>query len=986
MGKDKVNSVNSEVNNNKDSGEKNLVSSKKIIAMVGTIILGIILTVLVQYTYVMSHYDTKMNDMWSGLKSVIVAYDNMVEKDKIYTEGNKKVIEDIAGYAAFYFEERGFTRTAYDEVVTDIGRYCVVQFYKGSIDESSHTVSGKIVADPRGITDEDIQKMFGYYKPLDEDALYTLLSTGHYEDGDLQFTAAQVKDKGYVVLIWMSDIILQDQSVMSAYTSDRDEEMMRINMDTGIIEDSSISEYIGLECDTVVDYASIYPFEEGKIYKVKLANGTPVYMIVDREENRLYCAYADELTIKLTIFRSIAFPIVLGWLFLFMILIYVLRFISKSSNSSKIAYMHLYGKMYVDRKLISHINGMSFFAIILIIVSMIYVQSLISFSNQNINGQKDLSSLDYMLNMNLDNMKTIENDYHVNQQFLITAIANYYLRFPDRLSEDNIKTLKNKMPNVYEIEFFNSKGVCEYDTGGGTEDFAKGAYVGYKLSSDADESESVCWNVLNGKTDYAYYFGEDYSEFYECSRRLDREGIVLIETSAKLLEEFSDLSDIDTIIGSAYFGSSTRLYVNNSNPGMIHIFAPGDNTGYLEKNTLSKNALEDGFSGFTRIKGVKNYIISKVCDRADVTIISAVRALHLGGIYSPFVVVVLICVFAAQVICIAFIMAVKLDTPPFTKDSRRVVNIQVKETIDEQLMDERFRKVVRNMFFSTCLMILALLGVDTLFGKTSLLSYLFGNEWSKGINLFSVTIILMMVAGAIIGGGILQSLVLFFTKNMGPRGATIGRMVSSIIKFLILIAVIFAILFDIGFDPSTLLAGAGIAGALISFCAQQTVNDFLSGFFIVFEGLFNIGDWITVNGFRGQVIEIGIRTTKIAIGGNVQIVNNSELKTITLMAPNGMGAICEVDIAYKEDVDKVIDLIKANSYKYTEAIPAIVEGPFVDGVVDLGSSGVTLYLWALADQEKVRAVERDMRRVTKDIFDANNIEIPFNQVTIHTAN
>lgn len=959
---------------------------KEISIIIGTIILGCVMMLLIQSIYVKSYMESFRADMELGLEASELSYEDMLEKDNMYQGETVRLMDSLAGYASYYLEKYGINNSSINDLVADIGLYCVVDYYWGSIDDNKQINMGSVKHDPRNFNEEQLTEFYGEYTPLTSSQYYELLKNGRYTNGVVEYTAKPVKNKGYVILEWMTDSIIQHQSVMAAYTSERDEEMMRINLNTGIIEDSSLPELVGTNAVDYLDLPMVRGLNDETFYRTRLLNNKLVYMIVDIVDDQLFVSYVDRITSQLNIVRSVILPIVLGWLFMIMILVYSLKFTNITNNESgKIKYVRVFGKRYIDGKLISHVNGMSFFAVLLIVMSMIYVQTLINYSNQNINADKDLKSLNYFIELNADNVKTFEQDYDNEQKIIVDVIANYYMRYPKELSVASLQDLRNRMTSVYDIAFYDEHGTCVCNSGGSSAGYSNGSEIGYTLSSDENSVESVCWNILNGRMDYEHYYSETGSiEYYECKKRMDANGLIRVSSHADVIQRFKESSSVDTLVASAYFGAATKLYIDKKYPDVVNVYEGGNATGYTSKNTLPEIILDESFSGIVKFQGMKFYINSLVCNNVDIVIMSAIKAMALSGLYNPVIILAIIATFILQVVVLVIGMSVKLNNSP-NVEMRKIVNIQVKETLDEQLMDEKFRSVVKNMFYSTCVMILVLLGVDSLFGNTSLLSYLFSNDWAKGINLFSVTIILMMIAGAILGGGILQSLVLFFTKNMGPRGATIGRMVSSLIKFMILVVVLVSVLVDIGIDPSKLLAGAGIAGALISFCAQQTVNDFLSGFFIVFEGLFNIGDWITVNGFRGQVIEIGIRTTKIAVGGNVQIVNNSELKTITLMAPNGMGAICTIDIAYKEDVDRVIELINDNAAMYTEAIPAIVEGPYVDGVVEFGLSGVTLYLWALADQERVRAVERDMRKVTKEIFDKNGIEIPFNQVTIHTA-
>ncbi len=96
------------------------------------------------------------------------------------------------------------------------------------------------------------------------------------------------------------------------------------------------------------------------------------------------------------------------------------------------------------------------------------------------------------------------------------------------------------------------------------------------------------------------------------------------------------------------------------------------------------------------------------------------------------------------------------------------------------------------------------------------------------------------------------------------------------------------------------------------------------------------------------------------------------------------GAICTVDIAYREDIERVIRIIQANTDRYMSEIPEMEEAPYVHGVVDLGSNGITLRIQSyLSNQANAARVQRAMLRVTKRIFEENYITIPFPQVVVH---
>lgn len=218
------------------------------------------------------------------------------------------------------------------------------------------------------------------------------------------------------------------------------------------------------------------------------------------------------------------------------------------------------------------------------------------------------------------------------------------------------------------------------------------------------------------------------------------------------------------------------------------------------------------------------------------------------------------------------------------------------------------------------------------------------------------------------------------------KGKAIVALICSFIKYLAVLILIFVVLKAWGVDTATLLAGAGILSLIVGLGAQPLIEDIIAGLFIVFEELFDVGDIIVVDGFRGTVKEIGIRTTQIEdAGGDIKVVNNSDIRTLINMTSQLSLAICEVDIEYGESLERVEVIIKNNLDSVKAAIPDISEGPYYMGVSALGASGVRLRFTAKCVESQKFQVERDMNRQIKLLFDRNGINIPFTQVVVHEA-
>lgn len=146
----------------------------------------------------------------------------------------------------------------------------------------------------------------------------------------------------------------------------------------------------------------------------------------------------------------------------------------------------------------------------------------------------------------------------------------------------------------------------------------------------------------------------------------------------------------------------------------------------------------------------------------------------------------------------------------------------------------------------------------------------------------------------------------FITESHLNRIATLKAMVMSIIKYVAVFAVGLAILANFGVDISSLLAGLGIATAVLGFAFQDLAKDIIAGFSIITEAQYEVGDLIEVNGFRGRVVSVGLKTTRIKnYRGKVKIISNRNMDE--LINYTKFDTLAEVDVtaSYEDDPDKV---------------------------------------------------------------------------------
>ena len=131
---------------------------------------------------------------------------------------------------------------------------------------------------------------------------------------------------------------------------------------------------------------------------------------------------------------------------------------------------------------------------------------------------------------------------------------------------------------------------------------------------------------------------------------------------------------------------------------------------------------------------------------------------------------------------------------------------------------------------------------------------------------------------------------------------------------------------------------------------------------------------------------MGIRTTKIEdAGGDVKVINNSDIRTLINMTSKLSTAVCDVSISYSDDIEKVEKVLKDNLGQIKNKYKAIINGPEYVGVQSLSDSAVVIRITAECNEMMRYQVQRDINREIKIIFDKNNITIPFPQVVIHES-
>lgn len=214
---------------------------------------------------------------------------------------------------------------------------------------------------------------------------------------------------------------------------------------------------------------------------------------------------------------------------------------------------------------------------------------------------------------------------------------------------------------------------------------------------------------------------------------------------------------------------------------------------------------------------------------------------------------------------------------------------------------------------------------------------------------------------------------------------------ASIIRYISVITILLVgtmmVLKEFGIEIGPLLAAAGIVGLAVGFGAQSLVKDVISGFFILLEDQIRVGDVVQIAGKGGLVEKINLKTTILRdLAGNVHYVPNGHIDVVTNMTKDYSRYVFDIGVAYRENVDEVIEVIKEvdkelrNDPDYKDDILEPVE---ILGLDQFADSAVIVKARTTTMPIKQWRVGREFNRRLKMKFDERGIEIPFPHVTLY---
>ncbi|MDO5112011.1 MAG: mechanosensitive ion channel [Clostridia bacterium] len=689
--------------------------------------------------------------------------------------------------------------------------------------------------------------------------------------------------------------------------------------------------------------------------------------------------------------------------------------------------------LYINKNILQKLLPVAVVTVLAAGLGITYTQALHAISEQAVTAQAGISDIRTYLEANQERAETLTAEYkdaYLKKAKLLSLLleTNPVLLSCDESAEakdrlhthaDGAQTVaySGLLQNI--CDTMHVDAIYVYDDKGQSI-CTNTAFWYYPIEMKDETAQSHAFSdILKGYADTVaqdamvddtgklnQYVGSAYTYYDAAGAR--HNGLVQIAVQPSQLDETLKTTELAYQLRSMRVGRNGFFGAVNANDLTVSYSPVLDSVGKRGVDIgFKEESFRDGWSGFGRINGYEYYMTcTRIGDHFVYTLMS-LSNLYAQG-YAIALYTTLFNLLFALILLLAAVIGRNRDDALYTlSEEKRMGGRSLFDLVmpgggvkrvtsaasrwegatvpwGEKNPDQKLLALIKLLLGVIAVVLCAVfLGAGRFFGNNSILGYIVEGNWDKGVNIFSLTCCAMILLVVVVAGNLASFAIRTVSVNLGTRTETIGRLLSSVIRFVAIVYGIFRCLTLLGVDAAALLASAGILTLVIGLGAQKLIADFLAGIFIVCEGSFRVGDIVTIGGFRGSVLEIGMRTTKIMdASGDIKVFNNSDISGILNMTKEMSFAFCDVGIEYNESIERVEMVLQEAFPAIRKRLPAIKDGPFYKGISELGDSCVVIKIVAkCAEQDRVQ-LNRDLNREIKLVFDKNNINIPYPQVVL----
>ena len=775
------------------------------------------------------------------------------------------------------------------------------------------------------------------------------------------------------------------------------------------------------------DYSILYHPNEDLIGQDALNNGLDIsdlrdgkcdWMTVDGQECYCGVVHVDDVYILSCVSRDEIFSAnaitVIIVLFVFFaaittVVVYAILLLQQERREGAAPedhklFRHLCFHRPIGRKLIT----VSVMGLLCVLVSSYYMQTLFSLSNASLSNAQSLVEVDSTIQRYEENIDLLTARY--DSSYISKAETAAYIldRKPELLDRDALSSMTRALGVEYIMVFDTEGNAIATDS----------PYSRFSLSTDPEDQsyefrqllQGVPYLVQEAQTDDVGSFRQ-YVGVTLRDEEGEANGFVQISVLPDLLQRAVDQMGLSTILQSVRTGSGGFAFAVDPESKNF-LYYPEER--YIGRSALEygmeESALRDGDSGYITLGQQKYFATCRLADGVYIYVARPADQLGNDRVLISLSTAGVSLVFLALVWLMLTFERRKgaIDAPVVTEDTGKKKRARMMDVVmpdgsvkrtesafsrwsnqflgwSEMTCEQKVMMVLKVLMGLLALFIVvAVANKDAAFSSTSVFRYVLDGSWKRGVNVFAFTACIMILCVVSVASMLLRGGFKLLSHSLSARGETVVRLINNMVKYASVLVALYFCFSMLGVDTATLLASAGILSLVIGLGAQDLVKDILAGLFIIFEGEYRVGDIVTIGDWRGTVLEIGVRTTKIeAPGGDIKIINNSGVSNVINMTRKDSFAVCDVGIEYGESLERVESILATELPNIRRHLPKISDGPFYKGVAELGDSGVIIRIVAKCAEGDRLQMARDLNREMKLIFDRYKINVPFPQVVVN---
>lgn len=628
--------------------------------------------------------------------------------------------------------------------------------------------------------------------------------------------------------------------------------------------------------------------------------------------------------------------------------------------------------------------------VITVLAASIFVQSMGSLY-LDISGSRNVLSI---VQSRLESKNARNEDYlsTVKERYLDYAekVSVVLQRYPSYAAQGGLKRMNRIIDGQFLILFDENgneiassgdyRGLTLRHLDGPDGDFERIRMGGPGVFRDAEYNQTTGLNSCLAAVRYVPQDSEGY-------------GVLVLGISPKALSEGQQIESIDNILSSLTFSDDLLLEADTATGTITHASSSGFIGREIASMGLKEQALQDGSIDHYTIDGKPYYGMTQEWNGHSYLSMTSLDTL---SPHSLRFILAAVLAFLLSALLMAYLTLRGYDDAFFNANAEVGVNmitgtrIEVvlpngsrKVSIDPSgrwlggfrkwsmlLPEQKVRLVIEVLL--GLFIVLALLNIMTGSGTgagSSMLSYVVQGQWSRGFSIFSAAAVLLMTATILVALFLLDALFSLICSLMGTKGETIMRLIMSLIKYVGGIMILYYAFGFLGFDTAGLLASVGFVTLAISLGARDLVTDILAGLTIVFDGDFQVGDIVDIAGYRGKVLEIGVRSIKlIGTGDNIKVISNRDVRNVINMTQLNSWYPLNLTIPSTVPLSQLEEVFERELPKIGEQIPEIISGPSYKGVTQITGGKMTVNILAEHKEEDYFRVQRQLTSAVLDVL------------------